>query len=105
MVKTPLYTISHCIANGHDVAALANLYPAPASSADFDESLNAGEDLVTRIDPGDVEDVDLRSAFAATGQGIRVDGNTGGQFGQVETRDTIDQKTIKGAPGRREERR
>ncbi|KAI9658860.1 MAG: hypothetical protein M1831_003886 [Alyxoria varia] len=69
--KDSLYTIAHSIANGYDVVALANLYPAPASySARFSKSLNVGEDLVTRIDPGDVEEVDVRRAGRVERAGV-----------------------------------
>ena len=35
--KDSLYSILHCIRNGHTVVALANLYPKPGPGGDGDE--------------------------------------------------------------------
>ncbi|KAF2499213.1 adenine nucleotide alpha hydrolases-like protein [Lophium mytilinum] len=36
--KDSLYSILHCLANGHSIIALANLYPAPPANADIENS-------------------------------------------------------------------
>ena len=47
--KDSLFSISHCVANGHEVVALANLHPP----------LDGSQDSVTVVQPGQVDEVTI----------------------------------------------